>query len=444
MAASCGRVTTTPDSGTGTTESFGAGQRSGTRLKLKYFGFEGARQIVEIYDSARQDRCAFVRWSDGNFYCAPYGEGREVVFSDDNCTTKIGLGSTAPCSSYRSFVESTSDCNGVSYTHVYPAAGVLPLDQYFVLDTGICRKVSGSGRPLYALGPEVVAADLVRGTIAPEGSGRIQARFVTATDGLRVSMAPAFDSLLGVDCYLRQSGQCIPISTGSTSDFKDPTCTTRAALIDNRCPRRAIAEPATCGYRSLGSQIQSNFNYINTGTGCRQVSLPANHTLFDIGPQVTLSTQSRAPIDNGRRIRPVRFTDLDMSADIQMYDVDKQSECSPAVIAGSVYCFPNGASVSTRYTAPDCAAASAVDVVEVNANICTSTPISKFAVKYSRDNNTCTESGESRPVGAIHREQLYEKITGSCVPASATSTYYDVGAPLPLSELARGALLVDQ
>lgn len=436
----------TPPDDSGIIGSFGASQHSGTRLKIKYFEFDGARQVFEIYDSVRGSLCAFSQWNDGNSYCTPFDVG-QVAFSDDKCTTQIGVGSRAPCTSYQSFAEYTVDCNGArTYSHLFPAGSQLALNQYFTLEGSICRPISGSGLPLYALGPEIGVADLVRGTIAPEGPGRIQARFITGSDGLRVSTTLAFDSLLGVNCSLQPSGQCIPTSTVPSLYFKDAACTTRAARIDNRCPRKLVAEPNSCTFRSLGTQIPTTLSYASAPSGCTQVPLAPNTSLFEIGAQVTLPTIARGPVDTGRRIRPIRFADLDISDDFRWFDSEKQTECLPEVLSDeSVYCFPIGGTISTNYYSnPTCTTSIVVVAVAVTPRRCESPSVPTFAAKSGRDERTCVKFAESRQVGSVHNGQLYEKQVGSCMPASSSSTYYDVGPAIPLSELAKGAFITDK
>lgn len=446
VATGCGRVTTTP-SDSGTDGSFGAGQRSGTRLKLEYVEFDGARQVFGVRDSARQENCYFVQWSDGNHYCTPSG-GNQIVFSDDKCTTKIGVGSSDPCFQPKYFVENSADCNNVvTYSRLYPAGEKRSLDRYFTMNGSVCTEHPASGNVFHALGPEIGVGELVRGTIgAPEGPGRVKARFATSPDGLRIAVLPQFDSLLGADCILGEDGKCWPLAVVQAPYYKDSTCTNAAAQIENKCVKKVVRDSDSCTFRSLGAQIQTTSAYSDSTGTCRQVPLIPNFSLFDVGSQVTLATMVRRPDDRGRRIRPIRFTELDIADRIQMYDTERKAECYPGILADdSAYCFPSGESISRQYfTDRDCTMPVEVVAVAATTSGCDSTLVPPFAIKSAFDPKSCTWSNESRPVGARHTGQLYDKTTGICAASSPLSRYYDVGPPIPLSELAKGALLVDQ
>lgn len=446
VSSGCGRVTQTP-ADSAAIGDFGAGQRSGTRLKLAYYEFNGARQVIGIQDSERQESCSFFKWTDGNFYCTP-STHTVIGFSEDKCTNKVGVGSIDPCDTTKYFAEKTVPCSGLpTYSHVYPAGAQVSGDQYYSNETGECEPQPTYGRPLYELGPEIDVTELVRGTIGPpEGSGRVKVRFATSADGLRRAMTPAFDSQLGVDCSLTTDGQCLPSATGATVYYKDAACTTSAALIENGCPAKLVADEDTCAFRSLGAQIPSAISYSISISGCVMTPLPPNHSLFDIGTPVTLPALVRGPVEIGGRIQRIRFAELDIGEDIRMYDTETQAECFPATAPdGVVTCLPTGASVHTDYyTDKSCTAPIDIVAVAASPRRCESRSVPKFAIESTRDEGSCSTMSESRPVGPEYRAQLYYKTNGGCAPSSPLNKYYEVGPAIPQSELATGAFVIDQ
>lgn len=442
----CGHVTSTPPDASPDADPFGAGQHSGTRLKLEYFEFDSTRFVLGIRDSARREYCFFQQWSSGNWYCTPQAGG-QIVFSDSGCGTKIGLGFSDPCVTSLYFREAASGCDStLTMAHLYSSGAKLTLNQYYTLDNGTCTAHSGAGIAFYALDAEVSVADLEPGVVgAPEGPGRIQKRAVTSADGLRKLISPQFDSELNINCTVHADGRCVPTSAANATYFLDGNCMTQAATVDNACPNTLISGPGGCSFRALGPKVESSFLYFQT-TFCGKTPIQPGQTAFEFGPPVTLATLSRVPVDNGQRIRPIRYAELGIPDAYNLYDADKQAECFPGILAdGTVFCFPTGASISSRYfTDKNCAATSAVDIVAIptNNDSCSPPTVPAFAVKSTNDSQSCARNAESHPVGALHDGPLYE-FAPTCMPASTLFTYYDVGPALLLGELARGALVVD-
>lgn len=446
-AAGCGRVTpASPDGGGDGEDPFGAGQHSGTRIKIEYFEFDSARLVIGVRDSERQEYCAFAPWRDGSFYCTPVGVG-QIAFSDDQCTNKVGLASSDPCFPSHYFQESVTECGTRTYSHLYSSGPQTTLTQYYTRSGGNCTAHPAAGTKFHTLGPEVDPTGLVKGAIgAPEGKDRIQSRFVTTADGLRLALTLKFDSQLDADCFLRPNGRCMPQSFAQTTFFQDAGCTSPAATVRNSCPEKLVPVPGVCAYRKLGPKIQSTTRYFDSSGSCLRVDVPADESQFELGTQVSAPTLGRAPVANGRRIQRVQFASGGLGDPINLFDAEKQTECFPGILAdGGVYCFPTGAPVLTKYYADkNCTAQVEVIALLPDPTGCDSPTVPTYAVKSTNDSQSCARNAESRPVGSVHTGQLYERISATCTPASPAFTYYDVGAALPLSQLARGALVVDR
>jgi hypothetical protein len=447
MAASCGQVVESP---------FEAGQRSGTRLKLAYYDFSGVRTIAEVYDAAREEVCEVRAWSDGNQYCTPTSV-ESVVYADAACTTRVGLISNDPCLAPKYLVEYDHSSCDTPIHHLYGRGNEVSITQYWYRSAEGCTgPFPTSQRLAFAVGTEVAATRLVRVTIGPyEGTDRLQQRFLTSSDGLRLLSTSHYDSHLEIPCNLVSragdtQARCIPVRDAPISYFQDPGCSGAVAATQMQCPPPAlVAKADSCGgvskYFRLGSPIAASALYVGTPQTCRTSATSAGLRYFSVGQEVELAALRRIPKAEGSRLHAIQLSAHgEEFSDGALYDRDQKTECKPVKLSdGKAYCLPFGATLSTYYTDANCSAP--VDVVAVHRNPgCAPTPIPPYALKASH-NPSCGNTHVSRPVTKPHVGLLYEFGFGHCVkhPVAENTVEYDVGSPLPLRNVPVGTYAID-
>lgn len=203
--------------------------RSGTRLKLIWTVFDGARSFIGYHDAQRDELCTEQRWADGQRYCTPTADGRYEMFSDPGCTDARVHGGI---DHNRYFVLHPAPAYLPSKMYEYGAPDLVTQRAYHKRD-GQCIGPFASG-PLVHIGAEVPVTQLVRLAVSdPEGAGRVKVRYLRSEDGLQHPFV-LHDSVLATDCYANELGnECTPANTANARVFSDPACTKRAARRDD-------------------------------------------------------------------------------------------------------------------------------------------------------------------------------------------------------------------
>lgn len=447
LATGCGHVV---DS------SFDAGQFSGTRLKLSYYDFDDTRTIAGIYDAMRQETCEARLWNDGNYYCTPTS-AESVAYADAACTNKIGLVSNDPCAAPAYLAEYDYSACDVPVKHLYKLGPSVSMTEYWYQSGPNCiGPVSTQQRSAYAVGSEISASDLVNIAVgAYQGAARLQQRFLTSRDGLRLLSRYQRDSQLNITCYVGSSiggtaGICAPSQDAPISYFQDAGCTAAVAATRTSCDKPELAVKLNaCGannYFALGAQVGTDSLYVGTPSACHSDAALPEISYFSVGQEVALAAPQRHPAQRGQRIAPIDFTmDGFERQDIPLYDREIKTECMPFKLGdGNAYCLPFGAAVSSYYTDATCNAPVDVATVYRGPDSCTSLPVPEYALKESH-NPSCATTNVSRAIAAPHAGQLYESTLGHCTRHVVASGYvdYDLGSPIPETGLASGRFEID-
>lgn len=454
----------TPDSGPDPND----GAHSGTRLKITYWVFpDGTRQWNAFYDSQRKETCyLYPAWPDGNYYCTP--SGASVVYSDAGCTAKVAQvyhdpNCPQPAPTYALDWSYTACTSGPG--HLYLRGSKTTLAQYWDKGSdGTCYgPYSVANNDFYNLGAEVVPGDLVKLTVgAASGGNRLGVRFVTSSDGLAFPWA-VHDATLGDDCFTSYAGdgaasaRCAPSSAWYAGYSHDSTCATTELGVPRSCAaeRYAVAYPySACPaapdvYYTVGAAVASSPLYSPSGGQCYSATADPTYNYYSVGQQLDLATLMRAPDTiTGHRMQLIHMTTSDgvRWRDYPVYDSQKNAECTPFTLPdGSIRCIAWGGYAQTYYM--DSACTRAIDLVEAATGpaSCGAPPISKFASKYvPPPPGTCAYSYEVHAMGAAYTGPVYLN-GGSCTPyAPAQTTFFQLGAAVPLTDFASVTVVADQ
>jgi hypothetical protein len=240
----------------------------------------GGVAFVTWFDSQLQEPCWFVPASDGENRCVPYFNpyASEGVFSDSACTqaaTEVEDTCQSPRHAYR--VDSTV-CP-MRY-RVYSLGAKLGTTEYRKNGSSCTPQAVQSGSTLYAVGAEVGAASLARGTLQKaSGSTGIGIDVLTTDDGARGS--DVYRELAeGFDCRAEiasdGSTHCIPADYAySSNEFSDSQCTGAAYRVQQGCapPKFGMSSQGPsqgCAwdqvYQPLGAAVTAPYQL--SGTTC--------------------------------------------------------------------------------------------------------------------------------------------------------------------------------
>jgi hypothetical protein len=384
------------------------GAASGTRLKLTWYAFsDGTRQWSGLYDSERKEYCSpyLGSWPDGNNYCVPANSG-DVVYSDANCTKVeadefVGSTCSAPAERY-ALDEIYDDCSGEYLpTHLYLKGAALSATTYYEkFDDGSCNMftVDPSFEQLYAVTSEVMpSTDLVQLTLStPAGSGSFGVRSWESSDGAKLPSL-LHDAANNVDCSPDYYGDtattasCTPPTAQYAYLDHDIACQQAVLPVTSTCtaPSYSFTFPATScpadlgSYFATGTKLSSPALYEEIGTTCVSTTADTGTSYFQLGSALALSQLQRTPdSDSTHRIQIVHYDSTDGGLHFRdptyLYDSQEKTVCMPEKLAdGTVRCVPDsGIQVTSGYyfSGSTCAAASAIDVVDIYTGPATCAP----------------------------------------------------------------------
>jgi hypothetical protein len=137
------------------------GDKSGTRLKVRYYvGADGSEQTIGFFDSVRREKCSFAVAADGVVRClpevAPQFSMFTRYFSDARCTQELAELPTGCRTGYVAKAVNASACS--SGSRVFPIAPTIFTGAVYVDNAlGGCTRAAGPGygHDYYAIGAEV-------------------------------------------------------------------------------------------------------------------------------------------------------------------------------------------------------------------------------------------------------------------------------------------------
>jgi hypothetical protein len=305
------------------------GARSGTRLKITDWVFEdGTRQWDDFYDTQRHEHCDFnwEPWTDGYIYCVPSATAA-VHYADAACTQPVitdapDVATGAP-PAYGLVLEG-GPCGFQTFTpsHLYARGNKLTLTRYFGWDSDGRCVASGPtmGEAFYAVGPEVPTTELVQAQLGPpEGSARLAARYLTATDGTQFPYT-LHDAVLDSDCDYRGINtapkmDCGPVPSAWAGYADDASCTTPVAALIPGCtaPPYAVFFPDVCPlageYYAIDAQEASSPIYEGLGTSFQRATPDRSMHYVTASRRLALASVDRAHEQRpGRRVQRIYAT----------------------------------------------------------------------------------------------------------------------------------------
>ena len=221
------------------------GAHSGSRLKIVDWVFDdGTRQWKGFHDAKLEQDCQALVWDDGTYYCTP---GTLVQYADPGCTQPIIVGTSA-----LGYERPFTPC-GNTTTHVFEVGNQLTLPRYYYAQDAMGRCLSQTPdqtQTLFSVGAEVPRSELVELAVtAPSGTGRVQTRYLTSSDGMQFPWL-LHDQQLGLDCTAtgfdgQQSVSCSP-AAAEAKYSRDSACSVPVAAVDLGCPSPSVAmQPST-------------------------------------------------------------------------------------------------------------------------------------------------------------------------------------------------------
>jgi hypothetical protein len=292
----CGKVETpTPDAPPDAPVENNDGLKSGTRLKIRWNVFDGAKTFAGLYDSTRQELCSPRKFADAKTYCVPTAS--VVAYRDAACTMPIGRQfRSCPSTPITYFTETDPmTCDSLP-KRIFPRGAQLALPSFYVMSGSACSLVQDStGYDLYALGPEIPLTEFATAEATPSTDpGRIQQRFFETADGARV-FSTLYDNDLGVDCFFsldvnRGSAKCVPSSVSLGSLFGDAGCTQQRVDFRKGCtvPKYATRYSRFCSFTGAVPDIYRTGNLVantlfsGSPASCTAFTAATDRSYYDV------------------------------------------------------------------------------------------------------------------------------------------------------------------
>ncbi|HEY5936911.1 MAG TPA: hypothetical protein VIU61_19815 [Kofleriaceae bacterium] len=432
-------------------------EQSGTRLKLRWYDFAGARGRPRIYDAERAETCETARWTSGE-RCTPYHFVVED-FADPQCTQPV-LVSSLPAGLRPPYMAiGTRTCGTTVLERVDRVGTVTGATQIFRRDPGGTCTVRNINQTVYGSAGEVTRAELVPLTraISP-GTTRIGRQFLRSEDGLRIELW-AIDRELADECIFeddrtgaKPSGsRCMPRGAALAQyELDTATCLTPAIQRDPACPLPRHVEhhpldPARCvieptRLHRVGAPIPNAFG----GSPGACVAKPPQPNLYGSAGELAIAAASRAPAVGTTRIRPIQHTaDGEAFHAGLFHDADLDSDCSARTVAGTVRCMPlsaGGSIATTFYFSNDLCTTQLVllDVPRGPAS-CTSPAVSPYTANVAADGSGAI----GYQVGARYAGPLFIKSMGTCIPYAPSERDLYPLTVVPLTTFASGTIVTD-
>lgn len=464
MLLACGKVETPPqpDSGPDAPPENTDGLKSGTRLKIRWNVFDGAKSFSSLYDSVRQETCFPRKFSDGKTYCAPT-PSTNVVYEDAACTVPIGRQLlSCPVTPINYFMETDPvTCDNLP-VKVYPKAAQISAANYYVLSASGCTSSVNTGYALFRLGPAIPLNEFVAIEAPTTAEGKVQQRYYESSDGARV-FAGLFDNELGSECSLvlnadRSAAKCVPSSVGLGSTFGDAACTQPRVQYRRGCvvPKYSTRFTRSCPYVSSFPDIYltgpqaGGALYVSAGQ-CTATTPAPDLSYYSVGTAlVEPGSLTRAPSTEGTgRYRPIRYASgASTIRDTPLYDTQRQIECTPTTLQdGTVRCLPSGNPYSTGnyFSDAGCTMPIAVALIpKAESAGCTLPPVPAYVTRVTVTQTPCTVTREARPVGAVYTGTLYNGTPANCTATSIVDhNAHVLGAAAPMDDFPAATIVTD-
>jgi len=399
---------------------------SGTRVKLRYFEYaDGTRQrdLALYHDSAWNEPCRPVRWSDGARYCTP--DAAEAFYTDPACTNLVGRASSAepPPRYFTAFYS----VQGVPYPSTLYRAGDrtdVP-QQRWVLDDGLCKGplVNDGAYDYYLLGEKLADPARIKRSES-YGDGDLQLADDYSDDGLRAPIM--FSDRKYGECATPERAnadtvECVPLDSVPAAYFHDGQCTEPVLTVaGSTIPALVASFDIITGCQQMfpiATELMAPQLFTNLGGICNEVQPPNGVRFFSTAAAIDLPKVVRERESADRRLRRIdRVTGELRLEDTFVYDSELATDCVPS---GDV-CMPV-TNIATQTFFSDDTCATPLEVALVAARACDP------PVLYA------TKSGELVPLTGRISNPFYELSTGdTCRVYAPPIPYvaYGVGAPL--------------
>ncbi|HEY5922091.1 MAG TPA: hypothetical protein VIV11_10495 [Kofleriaceae bacterium] len=436
----------------------GEGVRSGSRLRITWFDFDGTRQWQpeegfrfvdrrfvdgEVYfDRQRDEPCSPQPWLDGITRCTPEVEVVDrKYFTDDLCTMRV----TENPQIYKYVADYDPKCNVQRRWHVYPIVAVIPRPQLFYLTTrGDCLPSPSSALEVGVLGAEVGPERFATVTMTANSDDRIAIRSRESDDGMRLPLGLRDkylgDSKLAGEVVLPLAPQ---ITTASSLFYADAACTRAYLRVDAGCaaPQNALVDGE---YTAIGERATAIPAYSLATGSCAPLVNPTDGDYFEVKianpiELVTLAVSvDEYPV---ARIRLQHAVGEGVRARVRaLHDTQFATDCVPRKFPDDVYrCMPDPQHHELFPAFIDATCETTIDV----ARAVPPHPRPRLAVV---DNTLLGGGLRLFEVGDAVTEPLYIRsgFNGTmCVPAGLTDEVYRVGRQVEWSELATATLATD-
>lgn len=439
------------------------GWRSGTRLRLMWNDYAGAREYTGLYDTALDAACTPMSWTDGKRYCLPSVAG-SIVFSEATCTQVMGLwlaGSGTcprPPPPYFQKIALTTCGTDVPRSMLRRAGALLdpqPTSYYYVDADGNCASGNAlASYDFYALGDDLTPADLVELTEEDVAMGRLVRRDHVGADGARMP-ASIYDSTLETTCTVDATNRCAPVVT-TTGAYLDGACSQALAAGPSACPaprygaraRRPNCPDPGLDYFTVGTKTSNttlyHYGYGTSASTCMSFDASADYDYFALDQQVSPVTLARTVDDApGDQVHVVHVTDGMARLRGGMQDVTNNLPCAGST--STMRCTPSLPSVSTYYTDAACTVIKKVALVYSGNDTCGQPQLPPFVLEATTQTGQCTSTYAMYRLGARFTGTLYAKSVDACTAASFTgSQRYEVGVAVPLETLAPFTPMIDR
>lgn len=450
------------DDGGGTDGPLDPGERSGTRLKLRYYDFGTVRELLGIHDSLRDETCAAAEFADGMTYCMPI-DTKQLVYADTACTQPIGLTAesgtcASPPPAY--FAEHDPWSCVTTMTRLFRRGAVITRSEHFTKGpSGSCNAGGASSSDVYYALTEVPLTELAALSVSePFMTGRLGTRYHESVDGMRFPLtAELHDAVLGARCipwsYLTDAtiGTCVPRDVAFVSGFSDATCTQRHATTTAGCsaPTAAVSYEACqtnpAHYFPLAAKLTPTSIYSGSSGMCVGSAPSAGSDYYGVGAELVLASMAREIGTGSERLQPVHFTTPEglRTRDRGLFDSRLGVMCHPNAQAnGGVLCVPNGTEWQTMYTDADCT--NAVELIrQLRQSTCAVAPAPLYAARLEQS-AACRYNNVVRRVGAPYVGAVYRRFGTTCTPyTSADHVLYRLADAVPASDLAAGTLVTE-
>lgn len=464
--AACGEVKhANGDGGTDAPPDPNDGMVSGTRLKLQWLDFGGAKSPSGIFDTQLATPCYFTKMTDGVQRCVP-NTAAGLAYSNAGCTQKMALVyhpamcTVPPTPAYVRESEDSPCASTVA--HVYRTGTQLATTQFWQKSSdGSCQgPYMQTQYDYFAIGAEVPLTELATGTLtAAPSTGRLVGSFLESPDGLRIPNM-VHDTQLDVDCYLQQTpgdgaaGRCFPTDVTYGGYYKDDVCSEHVAERQSTCPMPTVAvssgqcpgDPQTF-FKVAGALTPPPASIYYQSDTCVGIGVNSTSTYYDLSPPIELAASTRERGTSGGRLDVIRLKTPDgfTMRDYPLYDNQLGAECYPQQDQdGHVTCVPFGGNGQALYADAACTTDAPVALVYRGRDTCAPPARPKYAVRYTNPTE-CTSAIETRLLGTPHTGAVYTKQSdGSCTLLDTSNqSVYDVGPAIMQDQLATGTLVTD-